>query len=150
MRGAQRPRGFTLLELLLVVALIAVSVGMVSLSLRDADANRLEEEAQRLSALLDSARARSRAMGRPVAWQPVKDGSAFRFSGLPDGQALPSQWLDERTRAQVDGAPELVLGPEPIGPPQRVRLVIGERSLTLGTDGLGPFQRLDETGSATP
>ena len=49
--------GFTLIELLLVLVLIALSSGLVSLALRDADANALEREAARLGALLETGRA---------------------------------------------------------------------------------------------
>jgi general secretion pathway protein H len=59
-------RGFTLIELMIVVALIAVAAGVISLALRDPSSVRLQTEAQRLSALLESARAESRASGLAV------------------------------------------------------------------------------------
>ena len=46
-----RGKGFTLLELLVVVALIAMATAGVSLSLRDSRQTQLEREAQRLVAL---------------------------------------------------------------------------------------------------
>lgn len=146
-RTGTRHAGFTLLELLLVVALIAVAVGMASLSLRDADASRLEEEGQRLAALLEGARARSRASGLELRWVPKHDSPGFQFLGLPPGVQMPGNWLDERTQAEVAGAAGLRLGPEPIIDAQRVQLRLGEQSLTLATDGLSPFARVDE---ATP
>ena len=137
-RGLQR--GFTLLELMVVTALIAVAVGMATLALRDADANRLEEEGARLAALFEGARARSRAEGSEVLWQPNREtGIGFLFSGLPPEAGLPSTFLDERTRAEIIGAPVLRLGPEPVIGAQRVVLRIEERQLVLATDGLGPF-----------
>ncbi|MBP6357465.1 MAG: prepilin-type N-terminal cleavage/methylation domain-containing protein, partial [Burkholderiaceae bacterium] len=48
----RRSTGFTLLELLVVVAIIAIGTAGVSLALRDASASSLEREAQRLAALL--------------------------------------------------------------------------------------------------
>jgi general secretion pathway protein H len=135
--------GFTLLELLLVMALLAVAVGMVSLSLRDSSAQRLEEEGTRLAALLEGARARSRAMGRELRWQPLADAPGFQFQGLPQGQTMPSNWLDANTRAQVVGAPVLRLGPEPLIDAQQVLLTLGEQRLLLATDGLGPFAPVD-------
>jgi general secretion pathway protein H len=131
--------GFTLLELLLVMALLAVAVGMVSLSLRDRSAQRLEEEGTRLAALLEGARARSRAMGRELRWQPLTDASGFLFLGLPEGQKMPGNWLDEQTRAQVIGAPMLRLGPEPLIDAQQVQLSLGNQRLLLATDGLSAF-----------
>ena len=61
-------RGFTLLELLVVVAIIAIATAGVSFALRDSEATQLEREAQRLAALLESARAQSRSSGVPVRW----------------------------------------------------------------------------------
>jgi general secretion pathway protein H len=132
--------GFTLLELMLVVTLIAIAVSMVTLAFRDADAARLEEEGARLSALFEGARARARAEGTELMWQPGKEaGSGFRFIGLPPEAGLPTQWLDERTRGEIIGAPALRLGPEPVIGAQRVVLRIEERQLVLATDGMGPF-----------
>jgi general secretion pathway protein H len=139
-RGPRRLRGFTLLELMLVVALIAVAVGMATLALRDGDASRLEEEGARLAALFDGARARARAEGSEVLWQPGReDRPGFRFIGLPPDSGLPSTWLDERTRGEIIGAPLLRLGPEPVIGAQRVVLRIEDRQLVLATDGMGPF-----------
>jgi general secretion pathway protein H len=129
--------GFTLLELLVVVAIIAVATAGVSFALRDSNATQLEREAQRLAALLESARAQSRSSGVPVRWYPVVGG--FRFEGVAEN-ALPDRWLDEST--QTNGSPVLLLGPEPIIGRQEVVLVSPEvsgRSLRVATDGLRPF-----------
>lgn len=141
--------GFTLLELLVVMAVIAVGVSLVVLTLPDRDASRLDEEGARLVALLESARAESRTSGVAVVWvpRPADDGAVgpqgqaihFRFVGLPKGLVLPSRWLDERVSAQIVGSNKLVLGPEAILPAQRVVLTLAERRLELATDGLGPF-----------
>ena len=139
--------GFTLLELLVVVAIMALATAGVGLSLRDSSQTQLEREAQRLSALLESARAQSRMTANPVRWTTTPTG--FRFDGITDSE-LPTRWLgDDVTTAQTS---TLVLGPEPIIGPQRVRLVSRSqpsRSLTLATDGVGPFAILPDTEAAT-
>lgn len=130
--------GFTLLELLVVVAIIAVASAGVALTLRDTAGAPLERDAQRLAALLESARAQSRLSGRPVRW--VATGDAFRFDGLAPG-ALPQQWLDEGTRAV--GPAVLLLGPEPVIGAQSVVLTSAahpDRTLRIATDGLRPFR----------
>jgi len=133
-------RGFTVIELMVVITLIAVSVGVVSLSIRDQAASRLEEEGARLSALLEAARARSRVAGTPVMWRPAgTDGHDFAFVGLPPGDPLPDRWLDERVTAEVIGAPALLLGPEPVIGAQQVILRLDDRQLVLATDGLDAF-----------
>jgi general secretion pathway protein H len=142
-RGRHRlaaQRAFTLLELMVVTALIAIAVGMATLALRDADANRLEEEGARMAAIFEGARARARAEGSEVLWQPNREtGVGFFFTGLPPDAGLPTNFLDERTRAEIIGAPILRLGPEPVIGAQRVVLRLGDRQLVLATDGLGPF-----------
>ena len=141
--SAQPPvaRGFTLLELLVVLAIMALSAGVVSLALRDGAATRLEREGARLSALLEIARAEARVAGVAVRWVPAStaDATPFRFIGLPPSQALPTHWLDEHVTAQVVGNSTVVLGPEAILPAQRIVLRLDEQRLELATDGLGPF-----------
>ena len=133
--------GFTLLELMVVMLLVAVATGMVTLSMRDASQNKLDEEGARLSAVLESARAQSRIVGTDVRWQPSQDGSSFQFVGLPSVTAaeLPTRWLDADTRAEIVGQPQVLLGPEPMLPPQRIVLRLGGHELTVGSDGLAPF-----------
>ena len=149
--AARRPapsllqRGFTLIELLVVMAIIAIATAGVAFTLRDDSGSRLEQEARRLSALFESARAQSRTTGVPVVWHVVEGG--FRFEGLPEG-SMPQRWLHQETTV-VQG-PRVVLGPEPIIGPQQV--VLGSaadsaRTLRIVTDGLRAFQIAD---SATP
>jgi general secretion pathway protein H len=130
-------RGFTLIELLVVVAIIAIATAGVSFALRDSQATQLEREAQRLAALLESARAQSRSSGVPVRWIPTEGG--FQFQGAAPN-SLPDRWLSDTT--QVRGNTALQLGPEPIIGRQEVVLgssALPDRSLRIATDGLRPF-----------
>ena len=68
-RPTALPPGFTLLELLVVVALIAVATAGVSLSLRDSAQSALQRDAERLAVLLETGRAQARANGLPVVWR---------------------------------------------------------------------------------
>ncbi len=136
MKSARRA-GFTLIELMVVIAIIALATAGVTVALRDPAETQLEREAQRLSALLESARARSRASGIVVRWQAVEGG--FRFDGLPRN-ALPNRWLQPTTQANPGAT--LVLGPEPIIGAQAVVLHAAgraDRTLRVATDGLRPF-----------
>jgi general secretion pathway protein H len=132
--------GFTLLELLLVVAIVAIASVGVSMAMRDSAQARLETEAQRLAAILESARAQSRATGMPVRWRATSDG--FALEGLPPDakDTLPQTWLEPGVSAS--SAQPLLLGPEPLIPPQSVRLWLTEqpqKSLRVATDGVRPF-----------
>ncbi len=142
----KRLRGFTMVELLIVIAIIALGVGLIATALPDGDAAKLEEEGARLTALLDTARAEARVSGVPVRWVPrqganvaADDVAHFVFVGLPPSIKLPTRWLDPRTTAFIVGGTTVLLGPEAILPPQRIVLRLDDRRLELASDGLGPF-----------
>ncbi len=137
--------GFTLLELLVVVALIAVATAGVGFSLRDSADSALERDAERLAALLETGRAQARANGLPVVWRPIDNtgpaaSQSFVFDGLPS-PGLPRAWLAETTRAAVGSA--ITLGPEPLIEPQSVALSslqLPGKTLWVASDGLRPFK----------
>ncbi len=156
--AAQRvSRGFTLLELLIVVSLIAIATGAATLALRDSAATALEREADRVGAVLEAARTQSRASGLQLVWLPSDEG----FRVLGEGQRVDASrnanaaaggltpWLAAGTTAANEDAGgnaqanqranSLILGPEPIIPAQSITLRLGERRITLATDGLRPF-----------
>ena len=143
-RPSALPQGFTLLELLVVVALIAVATAGVSLSLRDSAQSALQRDAERLAMLLETGRAQARANGLPVVWRTQDNSSkplqSFVFEGLPP-PGLPQNWLAESTRARAGSA--ITLGPEPLIEPQAVALSAAQSSgqtLWVVTDGLRPFK----------
>ena len=135
--------GFTLLELLVVLAIVALVSAGVGFAMRDSSMVQLEREAERLAALLESARAKSRVTGVPVRWHANADG--FRFEGLATAE-LPEQWLDSDTSVAAGTGPAdaatLLLGPEPITAAQELILVSRRqpgKSLRLASDGVRPF-----------
>ncbi len=145
-------RGFTLIELMVVVAIIAIGSAGVMFALRDSAATQLEREGLRLAALLESARAQSRARGQAVRWRPVDGGFRFEWIGSPVASPpgtdvtptaalqLPTRWLSADIRVQ--GSPELLLGPEPVLPPQSIVLesaALAGRPMQVGTDGVQAF-----------
>lgn len=146
--GRPSSKGFTLLELLVVVAIIASATAAVSLSLRDSADTALEHEALRLGALLEAARAQSRASGVPVRWTVTPTG--FVMDGLPGGSQAQA-WLSPQTSASADSA--LWLGPEPIIGPNTVTLAATSRPgrvVRLATDGVRPFAIQADTGVSAP
>ncbi len=143
----QRSYGFTLLELLVVLTIVALVTTGVSFAIRDDRSTQLEREALRVSAMLESARAQSRTSGVPVKFTPSATG--FEFSGIrahkTDRANLSGakSWLASGTLATIvvpANEQSLVLGPEPMIGEQRIELRLGDRRMVLSTDGLGPFQ----------
>ncbi len=147
---ARSGAGFTLIELLVVLTIMAMATAGVMLALRDSSATTLEREAQRLGALLESARAQSRMTSVPVRWHTTETG--FVFEGL-EPTALPTRWFSADVRSDFVG--EAILGPEPIIAPQAIGLVSVSdptRRLVLATDGVHPFavQTRPDAAPGTP
>ena len=135
--GSNFTRGFTLLELLVVVAIMALATAGVGLALRDSAQTMLEREAQRLAALLESARAQSRMTATPIRWRATEIG--FVFEGATPA-SLPSAWLGPDVRASANDV--VALGPEPVIGPQRIvlaRVSDPQRRVVIATDGVRPF-----------
>jgi general secretion pathway protein H len=141
MKPLSPARGFTLLELMVVVAVIAVGAAGVALSLRDGSQTALDREADRLAAVLESARAQSRSTGARLSFRPVPEG--FVIDGLP--QVKVQTWLNEGM--QVDSTAPVVLGPEPMIEPSRITLQLSDQSRVIATDGLRPFKVGGQDGS---
>jgi general secretion pathway protein H len=143
-----RARGFTLIELMVVVSLVAVASAVATMSLRDPAAAQLDREAVRLAALLESGRAHARMMGVAVHWQPrnsqsgieLAPGTDFAFVGLPAALEFPQRWLGPGVQAEVVGARVATLGPEPVVGAQRILLSLDNQRLSLVTDGLSAFK----------
>jgi general secretion pathway protein H len=137
-----------LLELMVVVALIAITTAVVSFAIPDPSTTRLEREAARLIALLESARTQARAGAMTVVWVPQATGpeADYQFLGLPPALMPPLKWMEPDVKAEVVGGRSIVLGPEPMIGAQSVILRVEDKQIILGTDGLSTFEVI--TGNA--
>jgi general secretion pathway protein H len=153
----QRQRGLTLLELLVVLAIIAFSTAGVALAMRDSAQTLLEREAQRLIAKLEATRVQSRAQGIPLIWRITDSGFALETPLLGDDFVAQNvDWLTAGMSAEIsanvstaNGARNIALGPEPIISPASIKLSLASGatstskakplSVRIETDGLQPF-----------
>jgi len=70
-------KGFTLVEMLVALVIMALALGGASLALRPDDSRQLANEAVRLAMLLDQAREESALGGMPLAWVAEEDRYEF-------------------------------------------------------------------------
>ena len=90
--GISSRRGFTLVELLVVLLIMGLLAGLVSTLVRPDERGLLRLEAERLAQLLDLAAAESRFTGNAIAW--TADGSGYRFWRMRGDAGLSAQWTE--------------------------------------------------------
>lgn len=146
-------RGFTLLELLVVVVIVGITLGMVSFNAMPNSKKSLQNEAQRIALLLQAARDEAIVRNRPVAfeadanhysfkvrndtkWEPITDDDLMRERGFkigPVGLAM--------NPPPVTGNDPLliVFGREPVDKPFVLTMSVGDDAVAIHADGIGHF-----------
>jgi general secretion pathway protein H len=137
--------GFTLIELLIVLVIMAVAIGGVLLSLPNNKADLLNQDAQRLVAIMEAARSQSQASGAPVKLSITKSG--YVLHGIVIGGPIASAyyWKTPRLVAGLlkKDASSITLGPDDIIGAQGISLALptdGGMELYVATNGLAPFE----------
>lgn len=147
-----RARGFTLLELLVVLVIAGILLGMIAFNAMPGERQALQNEAQRLALLMQLARDEAIVRNRPIAFEA--DGNQYRFL-VRDGQEWQQLGDDDMLRArEFDRAPmglsispqtggegplRVVFGREPVDKPFLLTLSYGESSVSVRADGIGHF-----------
>jgi len=85
--------GFTLIEIMVVLLILAVTLGMVGINLQRGDNNRVQEEADRIVILLQAAREEAILQGQVFAVQFSNDG--YRFLRLNNKGKLELIEMDD-------------------------------------------------------
>ncbi|KAF1016909.1 MAG: hypothetical protein GAK31_00168 [Stenotrophomonas maltophilia] len=140
-------RGFTLLELMVVLVIIGICTAGIGLGMGSLlDPQRLlRQDAQQLAQRLQVARDEARIDGRPIRWQA--DARGYRFSRREgsrwvelqrDDLLRPQRWQAQAVKVQP--AAGIELSPEWIGVAWTVQLHSEGRSLRLRDDGSGQLQ----------
>ncbi|MGF6416715.1 general secretion pathway protein H [Stenotrophomonas sp. AN71] len=141
------PRGFTLLELMVVLVIIGICTAGIGLGLGSLldPGRQLRQEAERLAQRLQVARDEARIDGRTLRWQA--DTGGYRFSRR-DGTGWADVQRDDLLRPQrwqlagitVQPTTPIELSPEWIGVAWELRLSLEGRQLRLRDDGSGQLQ----------
>jgi len=76
-RTPKSATGFTLIEIMVVLLIVAITIGMVGINLQRGDNNRVQEEADRIVILLQAAREEAILQGKVFAVQFSNDGYRF-------------------------------------------------------------------------
>ncbi|RMO89005.1 proteinral secretion pathway protein GspH [Pseudomonas syringae pv. philadelphi] len=142
-------RGFTLIELMVVLVIIGIASAAVSLSIKSDPAMSLRKDAERLAKALDIAQAEARADGRPITLTGDGRGFGFRrradqgagyYRFMDDSQLRYRTWETRSVRISVEPKQQVVFNAEWIVAPLRIQLSDGQQSLSLQRNALGQLQ----------
>lgn len=147
-------RGFTLLELLLVMVIAGITLGLVTLNALPSERQALQNDAQRLALLMQTARDEAILRNRPILFE--SDGERYRFLIRDENRWEPlaqDDLLREREfkRApvnlmmnppQTDPSPllHIVFGREPVDKPFTLTLSSGDQQIAIRADGIGHYE----------
>jgi general secretion pathway protein H len=150
--ASNRQRGFTLLEMLVVLMIAGMLIAVVALAPSRNRRTDLGEEAQRLATMLESADDEAQVRSASIAWEPVGGGYAFferagngAWRPLDDDLLKPYRWGAEVTGVAIhytgsgDAVSRVVFGDESISVPVTVTLMSGSVSMQVVSTGVGNF-----------
>jgi len=144
-----RTAGFTLIEIMLVVALIAIAAGLAALSVGGGE-RTLREESERLAALFQMAQSEARTSGRSLVWQADLSGYSFRPLSQDSAESLREELSRQRTwpfAVERVTPARVVFAREPVREPEIVEIATSSRDLRLALDALGNLSALDCGGA---
>lgn len=90
-----RERGFSLIEILVVVVIVGVTTGLVALSIRGSGEREVENAAHRAQALVRLACERAMLGGRDIGFAVVNDGLRFGYFDIDGWRPLAGAGSDE-------------------------------------------------------
>jgi general secretion pathway protein H len=146
-------RGFTLVELMIVMVIIGITLGLVSLNAIPSPQQHLQNEAQRLALLLQLARDEAIVRNRLVAfeangeryrflvrnetrWDPVVGDDLLRERAFKNA---PVSLLIDPVAAGAGTPLRITFGREPVDKPFLLTLASGDAHVAIRADGIGHF-----------
>lgn len=146
-------RGFTLLELLVVLVIVGITLGMVSFKGLPDDRQILLNDAQRIALLLQLARDEAIVRNHPIAFEAEPDGYRFlihdenawqvlkqddllrerAFKKSPVAFSMSPATLDQTVPIRI------IFGREPVDKPFILTMSLGDQHVAIHADGIGHF-----------
>ncbi|MCC6070711.1 GspH/FimT family pseudopilin [Massilia sp. GCM10020059] len=156
MQRARGARGFTLVEVMVVMVIIGITLGLVSLNAMPSPRQDLQKEAQRIALLLQLARDEAIVRNRLIAFEANSERYRFLVRNETSwDQVINDDLLRERTfknapitlrldpPVQTAGAINtglrITFGREPVDRPFVLTLISGEDRVAVHADGVGHF-----------
>jgi general secretion pathway protein H len=133
--------GFTLVELLMTVAIIGLAAGAVVLSVPDPRPS-VAADAERFAARLARAREEAVLANHPVAVETAAQGYAFSmfdgdtWTALSEGPFKPESW-SEGLSLTPSGTTRVVFDPTGVADPAALTLSRDGRTVRVAVDGAG-------------
>jgi len=148
-----RDRGFTLVEIMVVMVIIGVTLGLASLNAIPSPHQDLQAEAQRLTLLLQLARDEAIVRNRPVTfeatperyhflvrnetrWVPITNDDLLREREFKNG---PLTLLLDPASAGTVNPLRITFGREPVDKPFVLVMATGGSRVAIRADGIGHF-----------
>jgi general secretion pathway protein H len=146
-------RGFTLVEVMVVMVIIGITLGMVSLNAIPSPRQNLQKEAQRIALLLQLARDEAIVRNRLVAfeadseryrflvrnetrWEPVVGDDLLRERSFKNA---PVQLLLDPPGTGAANVMRITFGREPVDRPFVLSFVSEDYRVAIRADGIGHF-----------
>jgi general secretion pathway protein H len=152
-RALGRPApGFTLLEMLVVLVIAGILVSLAAVAITRNPRTDLNEQAQRLALLFESAGDEAQVRARPIAWQPVNGGYRFDirtedgWRPLRDDLLGARKWEGGVTDVSIDypgsdtRTNRVVFGVESIDTPVTITLYSAVGRATIIGTGNGRYE----------
>ncbi len=142
-----------MLELLVVMVIIGITLGAVSFNAMPSERQILQNDAQRIALLLQSARDEAIVRDHPIAFEAGAD--SYRFLLFTDNKWQPLQQDEllrerkfKRSPVTVTISPpsadptvplRIIFGREPVGIPFVLTLAVDDVQVSIRADGIGHF-----------